>query len=145
MAAGGGATALHAAASAGHLAIVEALIQASADVDIQVTINTVAALYANVHGIGCKLVFVDPNRRDVSAEDTWECQGSPVHIQAQNGATALHNAAGGGFDAAVKALLAANADIDVQNTNCNTALHLAAGKGVPTTRLTCIPTCNHAL
>ena len=50
-------------------------------------------------------------------------------MQAQNGATALHNAAGGGFDAVVKALLAANADIDVQNTNCNTALHLAAGKG----------------
>ena len=39
MAAGGGATALHAAASAGHLAIVEALIQANADVDIQVSIS----------------------------------------------------------------------------------------------------------
>ena len=39
VAAGGGATALHAAASAGHLAIVEALIQANADVDIQVSIS----------------------------------------------------------------------------------------------------------
>ena len=36
VAAGGGATALHAAATAGHLAIVEALIEANADVDIQV-------------------------------------------------------------------------------------------------------------
>jgi len=52
-------------------------------------------------------------------------------MQAQNGATAMHNAAGGGFEAVVKALLAANADLDVQNTNCNTALHLAAGKGLP--------------
>lgn len=61
-------------------------------------------------------------------------------MQAQNGATALHNAAGGGFDSVVKALLAANADIDVQNTNCNTALHLAAGKGLPAARLACIST-----
>ncbi len=30
----------------------------------------------------------------------------------------------------MQALLAAHADIDVQNTNCNTALHLAAGKGL---------------
>ena len=52
-----------------------------------------------------------------------------VCMQAANGATALHNAAGGGFEVVVKALLAANADTDVQNTNCNTALHLAAGKG----------------
>ena len=44
VAAGGGATALHAAASAGHLAIVEALIQASADVDIQVTITCTVLL-----------------------------------------------------------------------------------------------------
>ena len=49
--------------------------------------------------------------------------------QAQNGATALHNAAGGGYDMIVKALLAAKADTDIQNSNCNTALHLAAGKG----------------
>jgi ankyrin repeat protein len=49
--------------------------------------------------------------------------------QAQNGATALHNAAGGGHTGAVRALLAARADADVQNGNCNTALHLAAGKG----------------
>lgn len=39
VAAGGGATALHAAATAGHLAIVEALIAANADVDIQVHIS----------------------------------------------------------------------------------------------------------
>lgn len=39
VAAGAGATALHAAASAGHMAIVDALIQASADVDVQVTIT----------------------------------------------------------------------------------------------------------
>ena len=56
-----------------------------------------------------------------------------ICLQAQNGATAMHNAAGGGFEAVVKALLAANADLDVQNTNCNTALHLAAGKGLPST------------
>ena len=53
-----------------------------------------------------------------------------LHLQAQNGATALHNAAGSGFETTVQALLAAHADIDVQNTNCNTALHLAAGKGI---------------
>lgn len=62
-------------------------------------------------------------------------------MQAQNGATALHNAAGGGFETVVKAFLAANADIDVQNTNCNTALHLAAGKGDPCKR-PCYPPCN---
>ena len=45
VAAGGGATALHAAASAGHLAIVEALIQAGADVDIQVTITSALNLW----------------------------------------------------------------------------------------------------
>ncbi len=51
------------------------------------------------------------------------------HVQAQNGATALHNAAGGGYNDVVKALLGAKADTDVQNGNCNTALHLASGKG----------------
>ena len=51
--------------------------------------------------------------------------------QAQNGATALHNAAGGGHTEVVKVLLAAKADTDVQNSNCNTAIHLAAGKGAP--------------
>ncbi len=60
-----------------------------------------------------------------------------VSAQAQNGATALHNAAGGGYDNIVKVLLAAKADTDIQNSNCNTALHLAAGKGA---RCSCLRT-----
>ena len=67
------------------------------------------------------------------------------YLQAQNGATALHNAAGGGFDPVVKALLAASADIDVQNTNCNTALHLAAGKGSARCHFPMQPRSQHAL
>ena len=54
MAAGGGATALHAAASAGHLAIVEALIQAGADVDIQVTSARALSLWMSLASV-CKL------------------------------------------------------------------------------------------
>ena len=51
-------------------------------------------------------------------------------VQAQNGSTALHNAAANGHAKAVEALVAAPAcDCDVQNSNGNTALHLAASKG----------------
>ena len=51
-------------------------------------------------------------------------------LQAQNGSTALHNAAANGHAKAVEALVAAPAcDCDVQNSNGNTALHLAASKG----------------
>jgi len=52
-----------------------------------------------------------------------------VACQAHNGATALHNAAGGGHETVVDALLSAKADTDIQNSNCNTPLHLAAAKG----------------
>ncbi len=44
VAAGGGLTALHAAATAGHLTIVEALIAADADVDVQVNISVIWVL-----------------------------------------------------------------------------------------------------
>jgi len=51
-------------------------------------------------------------------------------LQAQNGSTALHNAAANGHAKAVEALVAApSCDCDVQNSNGNTALHLAASKG----------------
>jgi len=51
-------------------------------------------------------------------------------MQAQNGSTALHNAAANGHAKAVEALVAApSCDCDVQNSNGNTALHLAASKG----------------
>ena len=51
--------------------------------------------------------------------------------QAQNGSTALHNAAANGHAKAVEALVdAPSCDCDVQNSNGNTALHLAASKGV---------------
>ena len=48
VAAGGGATALHAAATAGHLAIVEALVAANADVDIQVHISLTLILVCSL-------------------------------------------------------------------------------------------------
>ena len=51
-------------------------------------------------------------------------------MQAQNGSTALHNAAANGHAKAVEALVdAPSCDCDVQNSNGNTALHLAASKG----------------
>lgn len=51
-------------------------------------------------------------------------------VQAQNGSTALHNAAANGHAKAVEALVdAPSCDCDVQNSNGNTALHLAASKG----------------
>lgn len=79
-------------------------------------------------------------RKTPSAATTPACMPRPSpapcrvtcccgRAQAQNGATALHNAAGGGHAGVVRALLGAKADADVQNSNCNTALHLAAGKG----------------
>ena len=53
-------------------------------------------------------------------------------MQAQNGSTALHNAAANGHAKAVEALVdAPSCDCDVQNSNGNTALHLAASKGSP--------------
>lgn len=52
------------------------------------------------------------------------------YVQAQNGSTALHNAAANGHAKAVEALVdAPSCDCDVQNSNGNTALHLAASKG----------------
>ncbi len=70
-------------------------------------------------------------------------------MQAQNGTTALHNAAANAHLEVVTALLAAGADTDIQNSNGNTALHLAASKGArrapPLTscfaapRVTCCP------
>ena len=55
--------------------------------------------------------------------------GAEVDYQAQNGSTAIHNAAGNGHDAAVEALLEARCDVDIQNSGGNTALHVAASKG----------------
>lgn len=68
------------------------------------------------------------------------CQASTwCGVQAQNGCTALHNAAGGGHVAVVAELLAAGCDVDIQNSHGNTALHVAASKGEPG----CLSCCLH--
>ena len=49
--------------------------------------------------------------------------------QAQNGCTALHNAAANGHDSSVDLLISNGCDVDVQNSGGATALHVAATKG----------------
>jgi Ankyrin repeats (many copies) len=66
-------------------------------------------------------ITADAHRRGA----TEACSGA----QAQNGSTALHNAAAGGHTAIAKLLVAAGCDCDIQNANGNTALHIAASKG----------------
>ena len=75
-------------------------------------------------------MLTEASQLEVAVCKFWavvQCNGS--HVQAQNGASALHNAASGGHLAVVHALLAAKADRDIQNSNGNTALHLAASRG----------------
>ena len=55
--------------------------------------------------------------------------GADPDVQAQNGSTAMHNAAANGHDAVAESLIAAASDVDVQNSGGNTALHVAASKG----------------
>lgn len=54
-----------------------------------------------------------------------------VDLQAQNGCTALHNAAANGHEASVELLIRQRCDVDVQNSGGATALHVAATKGSP--------------
>lgn len=53
-----------------------------------------------------------------------------VDLQAQNGCTALHNAAANGHDSSVELLICQGCDVDVQNSGGATALHVAATKGI---------------
>lgn len=52
-----------------------------------------------------------------------------VDLQAQNGCTALHNAAANGHEPCVELLISHCCDVDVQNSGGATALHVAATKG----------------
>uniref|UniRef100_A0A8D0KG34 Ankyrin repeat domain 6 n=1 Tax=Salvator merianae TaxID=96440 RepID=A0A8D0KG34_SALMN len=107
-----GRTALHLAAYRGHLQVVQILLKAGCDVDLQDDGDQTALHRATVVG-----------NTDVVAALIHE--GSALDRQDKDGNTALHEAAWHGFSQSAKLLVKAGANVLARNKAGNTPLHLA--------------------
>ncbi|KAK9819259.1 hypothetical protein WJX81_005990 [Elliptochloris bilobata] len=115
-AASAGATALHAAAGSGHLAIVERLLEAGADADAQAQ-NGATALH---HAASCGHVAI---------AEKLLAAGADADVQNSSGNTALHLAAAKGHVEVLDALVGAGADAGVRSSRGWAAVHSAAAAG----------------
>ncbi|MCJ1265803.1 hypothetical protein MMC22_005684 [Lobaria immixta] len=137
------ATALHYAASEGHLEIVRLLLTAGADINAQ-SHNKWALQQAvmNEHLKCMKLSLMAG--ANVNSQNLWEeileierpetmepllTAGLDASAQYRKEETALHSAVLRGHLEIVKLLLAAGADVNIQNSWGETALHQTVGKG----------------
>ncbi|XP_008147654.2 ankyrin repeat domain-containing protein 6 isoform X4 [Eptesicus fuscus] len=107
-----GRTPLHLAANKGHLAVVQILLKAGCDLDVQDDGDQTALHRAAVVG----------NTEVISALTQ---EGCALDRQDKDGNTALHEASWHGFSQSVKLLVKAGANVLAKNKAGNTALHLA--------------------
>uniref|UniRef100_A0A7M4FII7 Ankyrin repeat domain 6 n=1 Tax=Crocodylus porosus TaxID=8502 RepID=A0A7M4FII7_CROPO len=107
-----GRTPLHLAAHKGHLRVVQILLKAGCDLDIQDDGDQTALHRAAVVG-----------NTDVIA--TLIQEGSSLDRQDKDGNTALHEASWHGFSQSAKLLVKAGANVLARNKAGNTPLHLA--------------------
>lgn len=106
-------SAIHYAAEGGSKAIVKALLDSGAEVDIKNPVGQTALHCAARNGHGDVIKKLLESGADVNAKD-------------ENDQTALHNAAGQGYTGIVKMLLEADADIDAEDLDGDTAFQFAA-------------------
>lgn len=102
-------TALHAAAGAGHEAIVDILIAAGAAVNATVNDSETPLIQAAMNGWSKTAQALVGHGADVN------------HVETYDGYTALHWACRLGREGTVKALLAADADMSIESKNGETA------------------------
>ncbi|XP_035921050.1 ankyrin repeat domain-containing protein 6 isoform X5 [Halichoerus grypus] len=107
-----GRTPLHLAANKGHLPVVQILLKAGCDLDVQDDGDQTALHRATVVG-----------NTDVIAALIQE--GCALDRQDKDGNTALHEASWHGFSQSAKLLVKAGANVLAKNKAGNTALHLA--------------------
>ena len=110
--------ALHCAVSAGHEAIVEALLEAGAPIRSRNRAKRTALHLAAVHNTAAPLMA-----RLLATPD------APVNAGDTVGSTPLHYSAGRDDAGQVVALIAAGAKVDLKNKQLCTPLHVAAAKG----------------
>ncbi|XP_015413169.1 PREDICTED: ankyrin repeat domain-containing protein 6 isoform X5 [Myotis davidii] len=108
-----GRTPLHLAANKGHLAVVQILLKAGCDLDVQDDGDQTALHRAAVVG----------NTEVISALTQ---EGCALDRQDKDGNTALHEASWHGFSQSVKLLVKAGANVLAKNKAGDTALHVAA-------------------
>uniref|UniRef100_A0A8C0KUR6 Ankyrin repeat domain 6 n=1 Tax=Canis lupus dingo TaxID=286419 RepID=A0A8C0KUR6_CANLU len=109
---GHGRTPLHLAANKGHLSVVQILLKAGCDLDVQDDGDQTALHRATVVG-----------NTEVIAALIQE--GCALDRQDKDGNTALHEASWHGFSQSAKLLVKAGANVLAKNKAGNTALHLA--------------------
>uniref|UniRef100_H0VTT1 Ankyrin repeat domain-containing protein 6 n=1 Tax=Cavia porcellus TaxID=10141 RepID=H0VTT1_CAVPO len=107
-----GRTPLHLAANKGHLAVVQVLLKAGCDLDVQDDGDQTALHRATVVG----------NTEIIAALIQ---EGCALDRQDKDGNTALHEASWHGFSQSAKLLVKAGANVLARNKAGNTALHLA--------------------
>ncbi|XP_036019566.1 ankyrin repeat domain-containing protein 6 isoform X3 [Mus musculus] len=107
-----GRTPLHLAANKGHLSVVQILLKAGCDLDVQDDGDQTALHRATVVG----------NTEILTALIR---EGCALDRQDKDGNTALHEAAWHGFSQSAKLLVKAGANVLARNKAGNTALHLA--------------------
>ncbi|KAG8444767.1 hypothetical protein GDO86_009803 [Hymenochirus boettgeri] len=111
-----GRTPLHLAANKGHVNIVQILLKAGCDLDIQDDGNQTALHRAAVVGQSEVLALLIQ-------------EGCALDRQDKDGNTALHEASWHGFSQSVKLLVKAGANVLAKNKAGNTPLHLACQNG----------------
>uniref|UniRef100_A0A8C6SC08 Ankyrin repeat domain 6b n=1 Tax=Neogobius melanostomus TaxID=47308 RepID=A0A8C6SC08_9GOBI len=111
-----GRSPLHLAAHKGHIEVVQVLLRAGCDLDIQDDGGQTALHRAAVQG----------NTQVISALLQESCA---LDRQDKDGNTALHEVSWHGFSQSVKLLVKAGANVHAKNKAGNTALHLACQNG----------------
>uniref|UniRef100_A0A1I7X8R7 Non-specific serine/threonine protein kinase n=1 Tax=Heterorhabditis bacteriophora TaxID=37862 RepID=A0A1I7X8R7_HETBA len=125
-------TALHCAASRGHMECVQSLLDAGAPVD--------ALDHANKTALHCAL-----ERGHLDIAVLLITKGCKINEQDEHGDTALHIAARAGLLSAVQTLCHCGADVDIVNKDSYTPLHLASKEGfIDIVRVLCLARSNIA-
>jgi ankyrin repeat protein len=140
---------LYYASDIGHEAVVRALLEHKADVDVKGRYGETALHWAAAGGHEAVVRALLEHKADVDANDKgggtalyWAAAGgneavvrallehkADVDVKSKGGGTALHRAAARGHEAVVRALMEHKADVDAKDKGGETALHRAAAAG----------------